>query len=97
MGRQRKIVEQDDVFQMLQLQGSQVTGLSGAVNLRGELTQSFQVVVGLVTARHDQHAATHFVQGVFEFTAFVGGVDVDQHSTDTGRGELGEQPFQTVR
>jgi hypothetical protein len=47
--------------------------------------------------RHHQQPTTDFVQGMLKLVAVAGRVDVDQYRTNASRGELRQQPFQTVR
>ena len=62
-----------------------------------EVLQDADVVTALELPRQDQRLATHLVQRVHQFRLAVGRVDIDQHQSGAGRGELGDQPFDVVR
>ena len=94
--RHRQIVQHNDMLEVLKPQGCQISSNARAVDLRRQLSQGFKVIIGFVATRHHQHAATHFVERIFQFAALVSGVDVDQHRANARGGKLGEQPFQTV-
>ena len=64
--------------------------------LRCQVPEHAQVVAALETDGADQDVNPCLVQRIFQFTAAVGGVDVDQDDPQAGRGKLGQYPFGTI-
>jgi hypothetical protein len=85
----------DHDLQAGQAMGAQQAGFAVG-QLGRQVGQHRQVVAALEGRRQDQRPAADLVEGVFEFAAAIGRVDVDQHQPGLGGGELGQRPFVVV-
>ncbi len=76
--------------------GSREPAWGARPQLRRERVQHSDVVAGLERGRGDQRAAADLVQRVFQLRQPIGRVDVDQHQSGFGGGELRHHPFRVV-